>query len=400
MARTLRKTVVRAFSSSPDEEITELTGKLGLTEIGRGLMHSVIEQKEKSDDGKLIQEAVNQGFGGFVPDAIYENLVQNYKNAERLYGKTFLNLVTGHDSDYLGRNVKIPEFQRELKKRIAEKINQLHEDGLVENNIFTEKGMQLAALVTYIEELESVTARGIFGEEITKQKAAYGSKGDTHTFHKGDRYRDIALRKSIKKASRRQHKELHMKDLDAHERESHGSISIIYGIDASGSMKGQKIDIAKKAGIALAFKAIERKDNVGTIVFSKDVKTSVAPTKDFGLLLRTISSIRAARETDITKLLEKATELFPRTDTTKHLIILSDALPTVGEKPEQDTIEAASIAFSHGITISVVGINLDEKGEKLAQKIAEVGNGRFYLVKNIAELDRIVLEDYYAVSTD
>ena len=399
MAQSYKKPVVRAFSSEAKEEVIELTGKLGLTEIGRGLMHSVVEQKEKSDEGKLIKEAINQGLGSFVPDSIYENLVSNYSNAEKLYGKTFLNLVSGYDADYLGRNVKIPEFQRELKKKIVEKIDELRDEGVIDDNYaITEKGVQLAALVAYVEELDAIVAKGLFGERLSKKRAIYGSKGETHSFRKGDRYRDISIKKSVKRAARRKHSTLHVNDLEAHERESHGSVYIIYGIDASGSMKGEKIDLAKKAGIALAFKAIERKDKVGVVVFSKEAKEAIEPTTDFGLLLRTISKVRAARETDIVKLLEKAIELFPRDEATKHLIMLSDALPTVGKKPEEETLEAASIARAHGITISVVGINLDSKGEKLAQKISEIGEGRFYFVKNVKELDRVVLEDYYATS--
>lgn len=390
--------MVRAFSSGARDEVIELTGKLGLTEIGHGLMHSVLEHKEKTDDGKLIKEAINQGMGAFVPDLIYEQLVNNYSGAERLYGKTFLSLVSGYDVDYMGRNVKIPEFQRELKKRIADKIDELRHEGLVdEQHMITEKGMQLAALVAYVEELDVIVARGLFGEQASRKKAAYGSKGETHAFRAGDRYRDIAVKRSIKKAARRRHAALSLDDLEVHERQSHGSVYIIYGIDASGSMKGEKIDLAKKAGIALAFKAIEGKDKVGVVVFSKDVKEAVAPTDDFGLLLRTISAVRAARETDIVALLEKAVELFPREEATKHLLILTDALPTVGKKPEEETLEAVSVARSNGVTVSVVGIDLDKKGMALAQKIAELGEGRFYVVRNIKELDKVVLEDYYSL---
>ena len=85
------------------------------------------------------------------------------------------------------------------------------------------------------------------------------------------------------------------------------------------------------------------------------------------------------------------------TDVTKHLIVLTDALPTAGEQPEQDTIDAAGIAASHGITISVIGINLNKKGEKLAKKISEIGHGRLYVVKDVKEVDKVVLEDYYNV---
>jgi len=386
-----------AFDSSATSEAVELTGKLGLTELGKGLMHSVIEGRQ-TNDGKLLKEAINQGFGGFVPDDIYKNLITDYRSAERLYGRTFVSLLSGYDADYVGRNIRIPEFQRELQQRIAEKLRELRGTGVLDrDNLITEKGMQLAALVTYIEELDLIESRGLFGEQRSERRAVYGSKGETRPFTRQSRYRDIAIRRSVKRAVKRAHRQLLIGDLEAHERVSHGNINIIYGIDASGSMKGEKIDLAKKAGIALAFKAIGRRDRVGLVVFSKEVKESIPPTADVGLLLRSIIRIRAARETDITALLEKAVELFPRSGSTNHLIILTDAMPTVGKQPEEETLEAAAKARAHHITISVAGINLTAKAARLAQKLAEIGNGKFYLVKNLRELDKVVLEDYEAL---
>ncbi|HLC20457.1 MAG TPA: VWA domain-containing protein [Candidatus Nanoarchaeia archaeon] len=389
--------VVFSDQSTATDDILELSGKLGLTEIGQGLMRTVVDSSEQTNQGKLIKEAINQGFGSFVPDSIYQQFVQHYSYAEQLYGKTFVNLVSGYDADYVGKNVKVPEFQRELKKRIAENIEKLKEDGLIDqSHTITEKGMQLAALVLYVEELQEIASKNL-GERIGKHKARYGSKGETHVFRKGDRYRDIALKSSIRRAVRRGHGKISTTDLETFERIEHGGISVIYGLDASGSMKGKKLDVAKKAGIALAFAAIERKDKVGLIVFSKDIKETVAPTSNFGILLQAIARVRAARETDIVLAVEKSVELFPSEKTTKHLLLLSDALPTVGKVPEEETLASIAAVRSRGITVSVVGINLDEKGEKLAQRIAEVGEGRFYLVRNIEELDKIVLEDYYQV---
>ncbi len=387
-----------AFSGEGKDEVLELTGKLGLTELGHGLMHSVLEVKEKADDGKLIKESINQGFGGFVPDVLYEQFVSNYSNAEQLYGRTFVNLISGYDADYVGRNVKIPEFQRELKKNILEKVEKLRAEGLVDDDYrVTSKGVQLAALVLYVEELDALASQRLVGETLSTKKSFYGDKSDTHAFRKGDRYRDIALKRSMKRALRRQHAALSRDDLEVHERRQHGAVYIIYGIDASGSMKGKKIDVAKKAGVALAFAALERKDKVGLVVFSKEVKAFVAPTSDFGLLLRSITPITAAYETDIVALLRKAVDLFPAEEATKHLLLLSDALPTVGKMPEEETLDAVAKARAHGITLSVVGINLDSKGERFAQKLVEVGEGHFYLVKNVEEVDKIVLEDYYGL---
>ena len=65
--------------------------------------------------------------------------------------------------------------------------------------------------------------------------------------------------------------------------------------------------------------------------------------------------------------------------------------------PEKSTLKEASLARNKGITISLIGINLDEKGKKLAERIVEIGDGKLYVVNNADNVDEIVLEDYYGV---
>jgi Ca-activated chloride channel family protein len=171
----------------------------------------------------------------------------------------------------------------------------------------------------------------------------------------------------------------------------------VYGLDASGSMKGNKIDMCKKAGVALAFKAIEERDEVGLLVFGSKVEDIVHPTHDFMMLLNKIVRIRAKQETNIASTIMKAIEMFPNDDSTKHLILITDAMPTKGEDPEKETLNAVENACSCGITISMIGINLDKKGKVLAEKISQVGNGRLQIVKNLEDLDMVVLQDYYSL---
>ena len=102
-------------------------------------------------------------------------------------------------------------------------------------------------------------------------------------------------------------------------------------------------------------------------------------------------------ETNMTATIKKAVELFSVKNATKHLILLTDALPTVGKNPEEEVLEAASLAKSNNLTISIIGIGLDSKGKELAGKIAEIGEGRVYVVKDLEKLDKIILEEYYSV---
>jgi len=385
-----KKTCIKKFS-----DIDGLSGKLSKT-FDKKLMNSVLGNDKKTiEDGKLIRDSINRGIS-FNPSLIFEQIVKNYSMAKKIYGESIIKNITDYNPDYIKKNIKIPEFQRELKEKIIKNVERLNEKELIDNNgCLEEKGLELASLILYTEELDNLVPKGILGKKIHKKSFIYGDKQDIKHYKKQDRYRDIAIEKSVKLAIRRGHKKLCKADLKTFQRKSKGQICIVYGLDASGSMKGIKLDKCKKAGIALAYKAIEEKDKVGLIVFGSEIKEEIAPTEDFTKLLKSITSIKASKETDIALTIKKSIELFPNKEITKHLILLTDALPTKGEEPEKETLEAVSVAKSNGITISLVGIKLDKNGKQLAEKITELGEGKLYAVKDTEDIDKIVVEDYY-----
>lgn len=380
------------------EEIEELTGKLDFSHVDKKLMHSVVENDESViNEGKLIRDSLNQGISSFNPSMMFEQLVSNFSLAKQLFGESLLNELTGYDQNYIENNRNIPEFQKALKKAIEEKVQKLKKDGVVDKeNRINEKGVELASVVMCVEELENLMPKGVFGEKLHKKASVYGDGEGFGPYRKGARYRDIAIRRTIKTAVKRQHREMQREDIATVERQSKGKCYLVYAIDSSGSMKGNKIDSSKKAGVALAYKALSEKDMVGLIVFGDKISLAINPTDDFTVLLKEITKITASKETNITLALRKSIEMLPQENVTKHLILITDAIPTAGQKPEEETLEAALHAKQHGITISLVGINLDEKGRNLAEKIVEIGEGKLYVVKNLEEIDRIVLEDYYS----
>lgn len=386
-----KKSHMEDFSQSK-----ELEGTLG---YGDELMKSVIESdKDTVEKGNIIKDALDRGIGSFSPDIMMEKFVQNYKMAEKLYGETLIRRISGYDPRYIEKNIKTPEFQKELDEKISQNMKELRKQNLIDkNNTITEKGIELASLTLYVEELDNLVSRGYFGEKVHKQKHIHGSKDDINLYKRGDRYRDIDIRKSIQSALKRSHNSLSIEDVKVHERKSKGDIEIIYGIDASSSMKGEKLGVAKRAGVALSFRAIDEKDKVGLIVFGDDILSKVYPSRDFGHLLKEITMIKPRGQTDLSIVLKESIELFSSENKTKHLVILSDALPTAGDTPHKETLQAVSQATASGITVSLIGLNLDKEGKQLGEKLVEVGNGRFYIVSNIKELDRVVLLDYYSV---
>ena len=133
-------------------------------------MHSVLENDKKTiDDGHLIEDALDQGAAAFTPDLMFEQLVKNYGQAEKIYGERILKQMTGYSSEYLERNLKIPEFQKLVQENLKKNAKQLKKDGLIgADGELTEKAISLASIVMYAEELDHIIPKGISGERDRK----------------------------------------------------------------------------------------------------------------------------------------------------------------------------------------------------------------------------------------
>ena len=386
-ASALRQRVVKG---------SERKEQLHFERLSEDEIQAAIEHDEESlMQGRLVAGALSHGLYSFVPDDLFEQLVQNYSLTRQLLGSRLIREISGYDEDYLEKNLRIPEFRRELRQAIGSRMKSLREHGILDkSHRITEKGVEMAAIVLLLEELDRL-AKG-YGEK-SEQPAVYGDRDTIRNYVRGDRYRDISLRKTIKAAVIRQHSSLQPEDLRVFTRKAKGQVDIIFALDASGSMRGSKVESCKRAGIALAHRATMEKDRVGLIVFGKDVRKTIAPTHNLTLLLKEMVSIRAGSETNISKSLRESMALFTHGQRARHLVLITDAMPTSGKRPKEDTIRAAEDARAEGITISVVGIKLSNEGSQMAERIAEIGRGKLYAVDDIDTLDRVVLRDYYAL---
>jgi Mg-chelatase subunit ChlD len=396
----LQKRVVAGSEDIKLKETSKIEPEyLNSSHLGNQLMNSILQNDKKTvEDGKLIKDSINMGIGIFTPDMLFEQMVKNFSMAEKIFGETIIRQLSGYDKNYIKKNISIPEFQNEIRKNIRENIEELHDKGLIEDDgSISKKGFELASFMLYKEELDILSEKGLLGEKVHKKDFQYGEKQDTVNFRKGSRYRSLAIKESIKLALRRNHNEITEHDLKVFTRKSKSQAIIIYCLDASGSMKGKKIDSCKKAGIALMYKALTEKDKVGLVVFGSDIKDEIPPTQDFPLLLRTITRIQASKETNLTKSIRRSIELFPQQKMTKHMIIISDALPTIGEEPEKEALDMVELAKNHDITVSVIGIDLNQKGQQFAKKIVEISRGNLFITKDLKKLDTIILEDYSTI---
>ncbi|MCF7799270.1 VWA domain-containing protein [Candidatus Woesearchaeota archaeon] len=375
----------------------ELSGHLGTDPDHERLAHTVLEvNTDQVPDGMLVEEAGNQNLSSFLPDMMFKEMVKDYKNANKLYGNTIIRALTGYDPRFIDKNIKIPEFQRELQKKLKDKSDDLQEKGILSaGGQFSTEALDAAALFLINEEFkENTHGYSNLGEPVHKAANAVGDKSTIRAYARGDAFKDIAIRRTIKQAIRRGRTEIIEDDLYSFDREARQQVNIVYALDTSGSMKGEKLRLAKRAGVALAHRAIRDRNKVGLIIFDTQPKKQIPLTNDFLTFTRPLAICSPGQETDIAQAIAKGTELLQDAKGIKHIVLLTDGLHTVSGDPNAAVLEQVGIASSQDITISVVGISLDKLGEDMAKTIVDYSKGKLYSVHGADEIGGVVIADY------
>ena len=144
-------------------------------------------------------------------------------------------------------------------------------------------------------------------------------------------------------------------------------------IDRSGSMGGQKIELAKDAAKA-AIELLTPQDFAAVIAFDNEsyVICPMQSTAVTSPMLSAISTIEAAGGTNIYPALAEAYEQLRRIPARlKHVILLTDGFSAPGD------FEGITRQFARDqMTVSTVGVG--ESDNNLLKMIAEIGRGRHY----------------------
>ncbi len=172
------------------------------------------------------------------------------------------------------------------------------------------------------------------------------------------------------------------------------SLAMILVIDKSGSMGGEKIELAKEAAKS-AIELLGPSDKVGVIAFEGDVfwVSEVHPCTDKGFVLDRVSTIEAGGGTSMYPAMVEAHEALARTVAKlKHVIILTDGISEPGdfEGITQQMTQAR-------MTVSTVGIG-EGSDQQLLEEIARIGNGRSYFTNDPSSVPQIFAKETVSAS--
>lgn len=165
-------------------------------------------------------------------------------------------------------------------------------------------------------------------------------------------------------------------------------VDLVLVIDKSGSMSGEKLNMAKNAGVS-ALDILTEKDRLGLITFDHGytVDFQLTPTSEKDRLKNIIQGIPLGGGTSIHPALEKAVELFDSSSKNKHIILLSDGVE--GPQNYEPLLEKMR---DSSITLSSIALG-DDADIRLMEYLAVNGGGRFYDVRNVQDLPGVFAKE-------
>ncbi len=172
------------------------------------------------------------------------------------------------------------------------------------------------------------------------------------------------------------------------------SLAMMLIVDKSGSMGGDKIELAKEAAIATV-ELLGGRDYVGVIAFD-GAPYNVVDLQSAGNqmgIVQTISQIQAGGGTSIYPALTMAQESLQRIPATlKHAILLTD-----GHSQPGDFAGIVDQLAADAVTVSTVGVG-DGADSALLQNIARWGKGRYYFTTDAYDIPQIFTKETMSAS--
>ncbi|WP_171189927.1 VWA domain-containing protein, partial [Alienimonas chondri] len=172
------------------------------------------------------------------------------------------------------------------------------------------------------------------------------------------------------------------------------SLAMVLIIDKSGSMGGQKIELAKDAAKA-AVELLGPKDQLGVIAFdgAPTWVSDIRPASDKAGLEASISTIGAGGGTTLYPAMTEARDALRRAAAKlKHVIILTD-----GQSSPGDFDGVTRDLASDRVTVSTVGVG-QGADMNLLEEIARTGGGRHYFTDDPGNIPQIFAKETVTAS--
>jgi Mg-chelatase subunit ChlD len=330
-----------------------------------------------------------------------------------------------------GENVEPESLDYNL---LEKKMKDLEAEGIVKLDEIGD-GYQLQAPAIIIL-LKNILKKDLSKTVKNTRKETVAEKSSIRKYMKSDTYRMMSPRHTLRRMIRKGKRidEISVDDIRCFEKVSITGKDIAVCMDVSESMKeGLKLCYAKLAAAAVAKTAAADKNRVCIVSFSNTAETVCPLSADLYRISQALLNVQTGKYTNAADAVKTARSLLQKGNATnqKQIIMISDGLPNISSEEElyfqtgDEEMENFGISFGaqssnqhfhsevktemHTMFKNLNASNAaykevkksrkkdietsflyiggdDERGITFAKKVARLGNGTFYHVKDITAL--------------
>jgi Ca-activated chloride channel family protein len=182
------------------------------------------------------------------------------------------------------------------------------------------------------------------------------------------------------------------------------NVDMVIVLDRSGSMKGRKIEDARRAVLAL-LSSLSAEDRFALITYSDGVHiaSDLSNVTDANRvhIASAVNAIRAGGGTNLGAGLQAGIDILISPGHLKNaakVILISDGLANKGLTDVKALSDIAAVAVEKEFAVSTVGVGVDFN-EHLMTAIADRGTGSYYYLENPAAFAEVFQKEFYNTQT-
>jgi len=182
------------------------------------------------------------------------------------------------------------------------------------------------------------------------------------------------------------------------------NVDMVIVLDRSGSMKGRKIEDARRAVLEL-LSSLSAEDRFALITYSDGVHVASdlfnVTAANRVRMASAVNAVRAGGGTNLGAGLQAGIDILispGRHTNAAKLILISDGLANQGLTDVKALSDIAAVAVEKEFAVSTVGVGIDFN-EHLMTAIADRGTGRYYYLENPAAFAEIFQREFYSTQT-
>jgi Ca-activated chloride channel family protein len=244
---------------------------------------------------------------------------------------------------------------------------------LVNGQLPPKQAIRTEEFVNYFDYKLEAPTEGDFAVHMSASPSAFGGKSERTLLSIGIKAREV---------------------LD----EERKPMNLVFVIDKSGSMEGERMQLVKDS-LELLVDQMREDDTLGIVTFDSNGHEALQPTsaRERWKLREVIRGLSTGGSTNAAEGLEmgyKMMETCFSKDRINRLVLASDGVANTGETDQERILQTVRAKAEADVDLTTLGVGMGNHNDVFLEQLANKGDGSCHYIDDFAEAKRVLVEQF------